>query len=176
MRPISDLAGAVSPQQLFWAGARRLILTSVAFAVAYAPTAGDGFGQNVQRQSYTMSSAMHQELDQRQFDSGRIEQIVVGLNDAFQSGDLGPIIDASSAEVRITDKGLNKVMEKKDIALFKSRILGDPSSASGIVDENRFILRSEAIGINGGEFWVSEECVDAECTKKKTHIITINLP
>ena len=145
-------------------------------AVAGALMAGSVFGQNVQRQSYTMSGAMHEELDKRQFDSARIEQIVGGLSDAFLSSDVGPIIEASSAEVRITEKGLNKVMEKKDIALFKSRLLGDPTLAAAMADESRFILRSEGIGINGGEFWISEDCVDPQCTQKKTQIITINLP
>ena len=133
--------------------------------------------QNVQRQqSYVMSDEMRHDLDERQFDSARVERIVNGISEAASAEDLGPILDASAANIRITDASMNKVVDKKDLAAFKSRLFADGHLAAAVADESRFILRSESIGVAGGEFWLSEDCLDAECVKKKTQIVTINLP
>ena len=132
--------------------------------------------QNVQRQSYVMSETMHHDLDDRQFDSARVEEIVNGISNAMTSESLGGIIDAASPEIRITDKGSNKVVKKADLAKYKDALLHNGALRATLADESQFILRADSVGLGGGTFWISEECLDEKCAQKKTRIVTINLP
>ncbi len=132
--------------------------------------------QNVERQNYVMSASMHQELDRREFNSGRIEQIVNGISQALNGKSLAPILDASSPQVRITQNGVNKVVKKEQLARYKDLLFKNPALRSAIADESQFILKSDSIGLARGTFWINEQCLNVACDQKKTSIITINLP
>lgn len=132
--------------------------------------------QNVERQKYVMSASMHHELDARDFNSGRIEEIVSGISQALTAKDLGPILNASSPEVRITENGMNKVVKKEQLASFQDRLFKDPALRSAVSDESQFILKSDSIGLARGTFWINEQCLNDACDQKKTLIVTINLP
>jgi hypothetical protein len=156
---------------------RRSLRLGIFLGVIIACVATQNAGsQNVQRRGYVMTEAMHREIDNRQFDSSRVESIVAGISDALTSKDMGPILDAASDEIRITDQSSNRIVKKQDLLALKSRLFNDPEMMKAVSDESRFILRSESIGINGGEFWISEDCLDTKCDQKKTQIVTINLP
>jgi hypothetical protein len=167
----------------FWGKTMRIVLLngfikhrpwiSAVAALAFFTAAA---AQNVQRQSYVMSEAMHQELDKRSFDSKRVEAVVNGISDALASKNIQPILDQSSAEIRITGKGTNRLVGKTEAAALAKTLFDDAALAGSVTDESQFILRSEAVGLGGGVFWISEDCLDVKCDQKKTHIVTINLP
>ena len=148
-------------------------LVVAAFGILLAQGAA---AQNVQRQAYVMSPAMHHDLDEHQFDSAKVEQIVNGISNALTSDSLGGILEASSADLRITEKGSNKVVKKADLARYKDALLHNAALRDNLADESQFILRGDSVGLGGGAFWISEECLDEKCDQKKTRIVTINLP
>ena len=148
-----------------------LLVIGLALGLTQAASA-----QNVERQRYVMSANMHHELDGRDFDSARVEQIVNGISQALDAKSLAPILEASSPEIRITENGMNKVVKKEQLASFKDRLFKDPALRGAIADESQFILKSDSIGLARGAFWIDEQCLNDACDQKKTSIVTINLP
>ncbi len=151
---------------------RRLVLLVMAASMVGA----GALAQTVERQTYVMSAKMHHDLDARQFDSHRIEQIVGGVAQALNTKSLGPILDMSAPEIRITDGNVNKVVKKQQLAAFKARLFADATLKSDVTDESQFTLKSDEVGLARGTIWIKEECLDDSCSQKKTSIITINIP
>lgn len=132
--------------------------------------------QTAERRLYTMSSAMKQDLEARQFDSGQVEQVVNSVAAGLASGDLKPILDKAAPTLRITAGATNTTGSKDRLASYKARLLKDPSLRRDVVDEDQFILKGDEVGLARGTIWIDAQCLDDACSKKKSSIVTINLP
>ena len=151
---------------------RRLVL-ALAFA---ALSTQASLAQLAERRAYTMSDTMRRDLEAHQFDSGQVESIVNGVASGLADGDLKPILDHAAPNLRITTGKTNAVVKKEKLAAFKDRLLKDPSLRRDVTDEKQFILRGDEVGLAQGTIWIDAQCLDDDCTKKKSEVVTLNLP
>lgn len=151
---------------------RRLALVAGAIVLG----GHSALAQLAERRVYTMSAGMRHDLEARQFDAGQIEGIVNGVALGLSSGDLKPILDNAAPTLRVTSGTANTVMKKEKLAAFKSRLLKDPAFGRDVADEEQFILKGDEVGLARGAIWIDAQCLDDDCTKKKSVIVTLNLP
>ena len=151
---------------------RRLVL-ALAFAALGTQS---GSAQLAERRAYTMSDGMRHDLEAHQFDSGQVESIVNGVASGLADGDLKPILDNAAPNLRVTTGNTNAVIKKEKLSAFKDRLLKDPSLRRDVTNEAQFILRGDEVGLAGGAIWIDAQCLDDDCTKKKSAIVTLNLP
>lgn len=165
MSRAEDEPGAMSRAMRCAAVALSLVLSGLTGASA----------QMAERRAYTMSAGMRQNLELHQFDPGQIEGVVNGVALGLASGDLQPILDNAAPTLRVTSGTTNEIVQKDKLASFKDRLLKDEALRRDILDEGQFIVKGDEVALARGAIWIDVQCLDDDCTKKKSAIVTFNL-
>jgi hypothetical protein len=150
---------------------------SLAVALSLAtwnlPTA---LAQTAQRQLYKISPGLQQDLEAHQLDSGQVESVVNAIAQGLAAGDIAPILDQATSDLRITDGSTNVVIKKEQLAQYQKKLLSVPDLGKSIIDDDQVIIKGNEVGLARGTFWIAQKCLDDACSKKKSALVTINLP
>ncbi len=151
-------------------------MKTIGGGLALATLTAFAFAQTAERRVYAASPELRRDLEAHDFDVGQVEGVVNGIVQGIASGDLGPILDRTAPNVRVTDGVANRVIPKTQLGAFGDRLLKTATLERAVMDESQVIVRGDEIGLAGGEIWVAQSCAAPDCSEKKSSIVTINLP
>lgn len=137
------------------------------------PTA---LAQTAQRQLYKMSPSLQQDLEAHQLDRAQVEGVVNAIAQGLAANDLAPILDQAAENLRVTDGSKNVAIKKEQLAQYQKKLLSVPDLGKSITDDDEVIIRGNEVGLARGTFWIAQTCLDDACSKKKSALVTINLP
>ena len=156
--------------------ARNLVACAVLLAGSLEATTAPSLAQQVERRAFTIGSALKRDLDAHQLDSAQIEDVADGVVEGISTGNAMAIIDHAGADVRVTAGDTNKVVGKSELTDYVKRLLAAPRLREDVLDNDEVVIKDDEVGLARGTFWIRQSCVYSACRKKKSSIVTINLP